>query len=98
MAKKKQKQKRPSNKTLLLVGCVALVVIVAAVVFHAKNDSDTSVKITAPTGTTSRDDQLNSSEISQESGLDTNYDSQQSTNAQSDDSLLGQVGGTADEN
>jgi di/tricarboxylate transporter len=98
MAKKKAATKRNQTRrnTVLISAVILAVVIVAVVVFWPHRDD--TVKVTAPTGTVSRGDQINTSELSEESGLDTQSDTDQSTNLQSDSTLLGGVSGAADEN
>jgi hypothetical protein len=98
MAKKKTiKKSRLSRRNLMLVTALVLAAIVVGAV-ALWPDSDTTVKVTAPNGTTSRSEQLGASEISEESNLDNQSDTDQSTNLQNDSTLMGGVSGTADEN
>lgn len=102
MAKKKSSKKtskRALSKKPVISVFVLLVLLAGALLwFHPFGSSDSGVKVTAPNGTITRSDQLNTSEISSESASDSSYDSQQSTNMVSDNGLLGEVSGTADEN
>jgi hypothetical protein len=85
--KPKKKIRRPSffkryAKGLMGTALLVLIVLVTYAVLH--NNKVTDASLTAATGTSARSDQINNSEINQESSIDNSYDSQHSMNAQSD--------------
>jgi hypothetical protein len=77
-------------KGLSGVTLVLLIVVVAYAVLHNNKVSDAS--LTAASGTSSRSDQINNSELLQETTIDSTYDTQHSMNAQSDATTMNDLG------
>jgi hypothetical protein len=98
MPKKKAKSKAKFTRRHSVIAALVLLVIIAVCFIVLRPDDSATVDVTAPIGTTSRASQIDASELSSESDLDSQADSAQSTNMGSDAALLGAVSGTADEN